>query len=309
MKRPAPLLLIIAAGVAAVSTAAPLIKLCDDAAPVVIAAARLGIAAALLAPAAAAIRGRKLLHVSASNAKYLFLAGAFLGAHFYFWITSLKHTSVLSSVVIVTTNPIFVAAASYFLFKEKIRRRLILAIILATAGGVLIALSDANGESGADSLYGDFLALAGAIMASCYLLVGRKVRRQVDTIGYITPVYTVAAVLLIALALAGSHRFAGYRNNTYLYFMLLALGPQLLGHSAFNWALRHVTATAVTVFILGEAIGATLLAYFLLNESVRPLQICGGALMLGGILIASQAPTLSPPANCLAQDNCGKTPS
>ncbi len=309
MKRPAPLLLIIALGVAAVSTAAPLIKLCDDAAPVVIAAARLGIAACLLVPGAALFRGRKLLRLPASDAKYILLAGAFLAAHFYFWITSLKHTSVLSSVVIVTTNPIFVAAASYFLFKEKLPRRLIPAIILATIGGALIACSDLQGRSGADSLYGDLLALAGAVMASCYLLVGRKVRQHVDIVTYITPVYFLAALLLVALALAGGHRFDGYSRNTYLYFILLALGPQLLGHSAFNWALRHVSATAVTVFILGEAIGATLLAYFLLHESVRPLQVFGSALTLGGILIASQALAISLHANRGPQDNCGKLSS
>lgn len=276
-------------GVVAVSTAAPVIKLCEDAAPVFIAAARLGIATCVLAPVAAGIRGRKLFSVPRAYAGHILLSGLFLAAHFFFWITSLKHTSVMSSVVIVTMNPIFVGAASYVLFKERIGRRFLPAICLATAGAALIATSDFRQPQGPDSVYGDFMALCGAIMASCYFLVGRSLRPKMDTLSYVVPVYGVAAVVLIAFALGSGHRFTGYSQGTYVYVIFLALVPQLLGHSIFNWALRHVTATTLTVFLLGEPIGAALLAYGLLDESVRGLQVFGCALVLVGIVIAARS--------------------
>lgn len=291
MPPPVLLSLILVVGVMSISTAAPLVKLCDQAPAIIIAAARLGTAAVLISPFAVGLRRRELARLSASNVKGVLLAGVFLSAHFLFWITSLKYTSVLSSVVIVTTNPIFVGIASYFLFKERVGRRLMVAIVLAIGGGALIAISDFGTGVGSDSLYGDLLALCGAVMASCYLLVGRKVRQQLDTLSYIAPVYAVAGAILVGLALAGGWQFGGYERETYIYFALLAIVPQLLGHSSLNWALRHLTATTVTIFILGEPIGAGLIAYFVLHEPVGAFQIAGSALILVGILIASRSET------------------
>ena len=231
---------------------------------------------------------------AARHILYLVLAGLFLSGHFLFWITSLKHTSVLSSVVIVTTNPIFIGIASYILFKEKPSRGLVAAVFIAVVGGGLIALSDAG--TGAGSLYGDLMALCGAVMASCYFLIGRKVRREVHVLSYITPVYAVAAVVLVALALLTGHRFSGYDGSTYLCFLLLAIVPQLLGHGSLNWALRYTSATTVAVFILGEPIGSSVLAFFALDESVAPLQVCGGVLILVGIFLAVREPGVHEPA-------------
>ena len=288
MRRSLSLPLTLTVGVVSISTAAVLIKLCRDAAPVVIAAARLGIATLVLLPVARGVRGTALFELSRRHIPYLVVAGLFLSGHFLLWITSLKHTSVLSSVVIVTTNPIFIGIASYLLFKEKPSRSLVAAVFIAVVGGGLIALSDA--EAGAGSLYGDLMALCGAVMASCYYLIGRKVRREVHVLSYITPVYAVAAVVLVALALLTGHRFSGYDGSTYLYFLLLAIVPQLLGHGSLNWALRYTSATTVAVFILGEPIGSSVLAFFALDESVAPLQVCGGVLILAGIFLAVREP-------------------
>jgi drug/metabolite transporter (DMT)-like permease len=285
-----PLALVL--GVVSISTAAIFIKLCTDAPAVVIAAARLGIASVLLVPGAGAVRGRGLFDLPRRYLKHLLLAGLFLAVHFLLWITSLKHTSVLSSVVIVTTNPIFVGIASYLLFKEKPGAALILAIAVAAAGGALIALSDVQHKGG--SLYGDALALGGAVMASCYFLVGRRVRRDVHFLSYVTPVYATAAVLLLASAVVTGHSFTGYAPSTYLYFVLLAVVPQLLGHSSLNWALRYVTATVVAVVVLGEPIGSSVLAYIFLHESVTPMQVLGGGLILVGIFIAVRSPRPRP---------------
>ena len=288
VRRSLSLPLVLTVGVLSISTAAVLIKLCRDAAPVVIAAARLGIATVVLVPVAQSVCGRVVFTLSRRHLPYLLVAGLFLSGHFFFWITSLKHTSVLSSVVIVTANPIFIGIASYVLFGEKPSRALVAAIFIAVVGGGLIALSDA--ETGAGSLHGDLMALCGAVMASGYFLIGRKIRRELHVLSYITPVYTVAAVVLIAAALLTGHRFSGYGGSTYLYFLLLAIVPQLLGHGSLNWALRYTSATTVAVFILGEPIGSSVLAYFVLGESAAPLQLCGGALILVGIFLAVKEP-------------------
>lgn len=283
-----PLLpLMVTVAVVSVSTAAILIKLCDDAPPVVIAAGRLGISTLILGPVWALRRRRRPASIQPRHVGYLLLAGGLLAAHFFFWITSLKHTSVLSSVVIVTTNPIFVGLASWFLFGERLHRALIAAILIAGLGGTLIALSDA-GDGG--SLYGDALALLGALTASAYFLVGRKLRQELDTLAYITPVYAVAAILLIALTPLSGHGFTGYGKTTYLYFVMLAIIPQIMGHGSINWALRYLPATTLSIFILGEPIGSTILAYFILDEGVTVLQVCGGGLILGGIVVASRSP-------------------
>ena len=284
---------VLTVGVLSISTAAVFIKLCADAAPVVIAAARLGIATLLLLPVARGVCGRRLFQLSRRQFAYLVLAGCFLAAHFVLWITSLKHTSVLSSVVIVTTNPIFIGIASYFLFKERPSRSLIAAIVVAAAGGGLIALSDAHAS--ADSLRGDGLALGGALMASGYFLVGRRVRPDVHLLSYLTSVYAVAALVLLVLALAGGYSFFGCADTTYVYFVLLAIVPQLLGHGSLNWALRYVSATTVAVFILGEPVGSAALAYVWLGESVAPLQGCAGALILVGVFVAARETSAAPP--------------
>lgn len=292
MSRPASFPLIVSAGILSISTAAIFIKLCDDAPPAVIAAARLAVASMVLVPGGWIVRRGRPFTIRPGQGRYLFLSGVFLAAHFYAWVSSLKHTSVLSSVVLVTVNPLFVGVASYFLFKERLHRNLIAGLALAAIGVGLISWSDSGSDSG--SLTGDALALAGALMASCYMLVGRKLRREMDVLSYTIPVYGVAAILLIALAAASGHAFTGYTPRTYLCFLLLGLVPQLLGHSVLNWALRYVSATTVAVFILGEPIGASLFAYFALDESITGMQAAGGGLILAGLVLASRQPSNRP---------------
>lgn len=287
MQRPGVLPLMLFIAVASISAAAVLIRASDDAPAVVIAAGRLGIAALILMPIGVASRREVGTAFSRRHLPRMMLAGLFLGVHFFCWVTSLKHTSVVSSVVITTTSPIFVGIASHFLFHERMGRLQIGGILLACAGGSVIGLADA-GHSG--SLYGDLLSLCGAIMASCYFLVGRSVRKEVNTLFYILPVYTTAAVLLVATMFFMGHGFGGYRSTTYLYIVLLAVFPQLVGHSTFNWALRYMSATLIAVCILGEPIGASILAWLFLKESVSLVQGLGGGLILAGIYLTTRAP-------------------
>lgn len=269
-----------------ISTAAILIKLCEDAPAAVIAAGRMATATVVLLPIGFVAKGRRLVDVPRHCWPYILLGGVFLAAHFVSWMASLKHTSVASSVVIVTTNPLFIGVASFFLFKERIRRGLVFGIVLAIIGGASVAVSDT--QAGGGTLRGDLLSLLGAVMASCYLLTGRRVRREVDILSYILPVYGTAAVLLCLLAVGRGELFALYHPTTYLWLVLLGLGPQLIGHSALNWGLKHLSATFIAICILGEPIGAGILAYFLLGERATSLQIAGGALILAGIFLAAR---------------------
>lgn len=268
-------------GIVAISTASILIKLCD-AHPLAIAAYRLGLASLLLSPVA--LSQRRYGKILRGRWKLLFLTGLFLGFHFIFWIASLKYTSVASSVVIVSTNPIFVGLGSYLLLKERVATLTILGILLSITGAVIIGLSDFALSTHAG--LGDLLALGGAVMASGYLIVGRRLRREMDLIAYIFPVYSASAVVVLLVGLAAGVSFFGYSSRTYTLFLMLAIIPQLIGHSTFNWALKFFSASTVAVLILGEPIGSILLAYWILGETLSPWKAAGGICILAGIYAA-----------------------
>jgi drug/metabolite transporter (DMT)-like permease len=229
------------------------------------------------------------------------LSGFFLALHFATWITSLEYTSVASSVVFVSTAPLWVALLSPFALREPVARLVLVGMGLALVGGVVIGLSDTCTWSGLSlacpplgefvrgrAFLGDLLALAGALAAAAYLLIGRRLRSGMALIPYIFVVYGMAAAVLVVLMLGAGDSPQGYSPLTYLWFLLLALIPQLLGHSTYNWALRYISAAYVSITLLGEPVGSTLLAYFLLGETPAALKIFGAILILAGIYIASK---------------------
>jgi drug/metabolite transporter (DMT)-like permease len=276
----------LAMGIVAVSFASIFIRLAE-APPLVIAASRLTIASLILAPAAL-IRARdELRALNRGDLGLALLSGLFLGLHFATWISSLEYTSVASSVVFVDTSPLFVGLASHLLLKERVSRQMSAGIAVAVLGGIIIGYGDFG--LGARELFGDFLALAGAMAVSGYFLVGRKLRRKLSLLSYIFLVYATAAAFLVVLCLVTGHTFSGYSWQTYLMFLLLAVVPQIIGHSSFNWALRYLPATFVGVGTLGEPVGSTILAYFVLDEVPTLAKIGGGALILIGIYISSRA--------------------
>ncbi len=277
--------LVLPVGLVAISFASIFIKWCD-APSLIIAAYRLSLATLILLLFSLPQTVRELRRLTRREILPSLLAGFFLSLHFALWITSLEYTSVASSVLFVTTNPIFVALASIFLLKERVSLILFLSISLAVLGGIVIGWGDLG--KGAGHLYGDILALLGAVMATGYLLVGRRVRQKVSLWSYITLVYGVAAILLIFFALLSRAPFFVYSPKTYLLFFLLAVIPQLIGHTSLNWALKFFSATLVAVFILGEPIGASVLAYLLLSEAVGPNLIWGGTLVLAGIYLSAR---------------------
>jgi drug/metabolite transporter (DMT)-like permease len=213
-----------------------------------------------------------------------------LAAHFWAWITSLEHTSVASSTALVTTNPLWVALASAIFLSERPGRAAILGIMLTIAGSVLIFAADANRTPGPGSapMLGNVLALVGAISASGYLLVGRALRARVSLTAYIWLAYSTAAILLLVAAMATGSSFVSLPSSAWLFMVALALGPQLIGHTTFNWALRRLTATFVAIAILGEPAGSALLAYFFFGERFSALQFAGFVLLLLGIFVAAR---------------------
>ncbi len=272
-------------GIISVSFASIFIRLADAPA-LVIGAYRLTIASLVLTPIAWSGARRELLSLSRRDLGLAALSGLFLGAHFATWIASLKYTSVAASVVLVSTSPLFVGIASHFLYGEKLSPMKILGILLAIAGASIIGMGGFEVSLGA--LWGDILALLGAIAVSGYFLIGKGLRRRLSILAYIYPTYWTAAISLILVSIIAGHPFTGYTPRTYLMFVLLALVPQILGHSSFNWALRYLSSTLVTVATLGEPIGATILAYFILRESPLPLELIGGIIVLAGIFIVSR---------------------
>ncbi len=267
-------------GVLAVSTAAVLIRQCE-APSLAIAAWRLGLAATVLL-ALEVGRGRR--PPAPADLAWCALAGAFLAVHFGAWISSLRFTTVASSVVLVAMSPLFVGFFTRWALKEALGPWTVAGLALATAGAVTVGWGDFGG--GAAPLLGDGLALLGAAAAAAYLVTGRHVRRRIDAGTYAAWVYGSAAALLVVGALAAGQPLGPYPRETYGYLVLLALVPQLTGHTCFNWALAHLPATKVAVVILGEPVGATILAFLILGEFPGPATLVGGGVILAGIALA-----------------------
>jgi drug/metabolite transporter (DMT)-like permease len=298
-------LLAIFFGLLAVSTAAIFIRFAQEFAPsLVIAAYRLSLATLAISPVALSRNRTELATLRGRRLGLALLSGLFLALHFASWITSLQYTTVASSVVLVSTSPLWVALLSPITIKEPIGRIVWVGMSLALVGGIVVGLSDSCAWNGlglacpnlsdwikGQAFLGDLLALVGALMGAVYLLIGRRLRAGTSLVSYVYIVYGVAAVVLVAFTVATRQALWGYPPQTYLWFILLALIPQLLGHSTFNWALRYLSAAYVSITLLGEPIGSTILAYLLLGETPTLLKIFGAILILAGIYVASKSET------------------
>jgi len=277
--------LVMLVSIMAVSTASILIRW-SDAPAVIIAMYRMVISVALLLPFFLRNDGvTKLRTLAARDFLGLIGVGIVLAIHFASWITSLGMTSVASSVVFVHIDPIFVAIVSHFFLKERINRRILAGIIVSLVGVAIIAMGDAVVSE--VSLRGDLLALLGGLMLGIYLLGGRMYRRDMDLTTYVVPVYSSAALVLVLLSSITGEPLTGYPPREYLLFFLIALVPMIFGHTLYNWALKYVPAPVVSVSLLGEPVGASILAFFLLNEVPSGQVMLGGVVTLTGILLSS----------------------
>jgi drug/metabolite transporter (DMT)-like permease len=290
-------------GILAVSTASIFIRFAQkEASSLVIAAWRLTIASLILVPVAASTHKRELTSLKRKELLLALLSGVFLSLHFATWITSLQYTSVASSVVLVSTIPLWVALLSPLAIKETIKQAVRIGLVLALLGVVVVGISDTcsigTGRLTCPSLLdfmhgraflGDLLAVCGAIAGAGYLLIGRKLRAKMSLVSYISLVYGMAAIVLIIIMLSARENPFGYSPQIYLWLTLLAVIPQLIGHSTFNWALGYLSAAYVSITLLGEPVGSTILAYFILHEKPGLIKLIGGGLILVGIYIASRS--------------------
>ncbi len=219
------------------------------------------------------------------------LAGVALALHFAAWFESLSWTSVATSVTFVQAQPLFVALGAWLLLDERIPRLAWVGIVVAVLGMGAMSLGDLLGGVfvGDRPLYGNGLALCGAAMMAAYLLVGRSTRQRVALIPYVVFVYGICAIVLGLLVAVGGHPFAGYPRREWTLFAGLAVGPGLLGHTLINWTLAHLRSSVVSVTILGEPIGAAILAAVLLSEWPTTYTVGGAAIVLGGIYLTARA--------------------
>jgi len=265
--------------VLAVSAAAIFIRLADAPA-LAIAFWRCALGAALLLPPAIVRRERfprgKTLYVGLAS-------GVALGAHFGFWISSLDYTSVAASVVLVSTQPVFVAILAYLLFGERTSPLSFAGILIAMAGTAIIA---GDGSVGSAAVFGNVLALLGAITVAVYVLIGRSSRTGgVGVLPYSIVVYSAAALTLLGPALLLDAKLWGYSGETWFWLAAITLGPQIMGHTVFNWALRYVEASMISATILAEPVVSALLAWVILSERPGLPTILGGAVVLAGLYL------------------------
>jgi drug/metabolite transporter (DMT)-like permease len=292
-----PPILGITLGILAVSTASLFIRFAQQAVPsLAVAAYRLTIATLVIAPYALTRQRTELRALGRREWLLGLLSGTFLAIHFATWITSLAFTTVASSVVLVSTTPLWVALFAPLFLKEVPGRGVLTGMLITLIGSIVVGLSDACPGGGCPPLLsfltgraflGDLLALAGAVSGAGYMMVGRGLRRKESLASYTFIVYGAAALLLVASAVCSHTPLSGYPGKAFGWLVLLALIPQLIGHSSFNWALRYFSAAFVAVSLLGEPIGSTILAYFFLDEVPTPLKTFGAILILVGILVAS----------------------
>lgn len=279
--------LVLLIGVLATSTASTFIRLAQaEMHSLAVAAWRLTFASLLLAPWALVFRRAELRSFSRRDWGLILGAGVLLAIHFAAWIASLALTSVAASVVLVATAPLFVGVIAHLWLRERLTRPMILGLTLAMVGAIIIGIGDLSG--GVHQLQGDMLALTGALAVAGYFLIGRALRVRLSLLGYVFPVYSTAAVTLMLVAALARVPLGGFPLLVWLWLLLLALFPQIIGHSSLNWSLGHLPATYVSLAVLAEPIGSAMLAWLVLGETPGGAAVLGGGLILGGLFIAGK---------------------
>ncbi len=291
---------VLGVAVLGISLAGPLIRL-SSAAPLIVTAWRLVIAETVLLLLLVR-RGEWRAWRELSPRQHAIAAGAggMLALHFWSWSASLTYTTVAASVVLVNLQPAMVALGSTMLLKEAMTRRQMLGLVVGIGGALLVAApallggaSSAGLETVAPfglppQLFGDLLALLGAVTATLYYLAGRRLRATLDLVPYVSLVYGWCTLAILTLALLRGENFGPYPASEWAIFAALAAGPMLLGHTGMNWALRHLPAHVVNLTVLGEPVGASLLAMVIPAIGERPdgWTVAGGLLILTGAIWA-----------------------
>ena len=294
-------LIILPVAILSISTAAIFIRVAQETIPsIAIASYRLIFASLILFPFTIKKAYKEMKDLNSRSIRLIIISGFFLALHFASWILSLEFTNVISSVVLVTTTPIWVTAISPWLIKEKVPRRFLLGLGLAFLGIVMISFSNARLFSSwkmnemffQDELViqGNLLALLGAFCAAGYVVIGRILRKQLSTGSYALSVYSIAGAALVVFAVVSQEQSMRISLNELKWLVLLALIPQVIGHSLINWSLGIMPAYYVAISLLGESIGSTILAVLFLREIPTISEIISAGVILLGILIAIIGP-------------------
>ena len=245
---------------------------------------RIFLASVVVAPFAAPSLTRAWPVLTALRRLVLLASGVSLGVHFATWIASLSYTSVAASVLLVNTAPLFTLFFSWWFLGERASKAVLIAMAVALTGAALIAAGD-WGDGGAASLKGDALAVAGAVAMSLYHVIGRGLRDALPLPAYVLGVWSTAAATLAVLAATARVPVFGYPPRTFALFLALAVVPTVIGHGLVNRSLRHIPAPTVGLFLLGEPIAASILAYAVFGENPGALTIAGGVLVLAALAL------------------------
>lgn len=285
-ERPAAVFWALFVGLSTFSLSPILVRFASDAPGMTIAVWRTVIAALSLVPFALFRIRDEVRAFERRDYGLILVGGVLLGLHFATWIESLYHTSVASASVLVTTSPIFLAVLGYVFLKERLSRRVNAAIVMAVGGAALIGLGDLSAEVGSAPLFGNALALTASLVFSVYILVGRVVRQKTSWLAYVFPLYTVTAATILVIALVLGTPLFGFSPSFYALCAAMAIGPQILGHGSFNYAVRYIPAAMLGLLSLIEPIGASILAYLLFDEVPSGIAILGMIIVLGAISFA-----------------------
>lgn len=269
-------------GAVAVSTSAIFVKL-SSAPASIIATYRLLFSVLLMAPIFFTKYVSELRLIEKKDWIFSIISGVFLAFHFIFWFESLNYTSVASSVVLVTLQPIFAFIGTYFFYHEKLSVGALFSGILAIVGSFIISWGDF--QLSGMALWGDFLAIIAAVMVTAYFLFGQTVRKRLSLITYTFVVYGISSVTLIIYDMILGYSFFAYSKQDWIVFLLLAIIPTLLGHTLFNWAIKWLSTSIISMSILFEPVGASILAYFILDEILTTSQWIGGLIVMSGLFL------------------------
>lgn len=270
-------------GVIAVSTSAILVKLANGVPSAIIANYRLLFAVIIMAPYVFIKHRNQFKIIKRKDWILATVSGLFLALHFILWFESLNHTSVASSVILVTLQPIFAFIGTYLFFQERFSSGVIISVIITLIGSFIISWGDF--QLSETALLGDLLAIGGAIAVTAYFLCGQQLRRSLSLITYTFIVYSISSLTLIVYNIILNNSFVGYSGKYWLIFLALAIFPTFFGHTLFNWALKWLSTSTISMAIVFEPIGATIIAYFILGESVTYSQWLGGTVVIFGLFL------------------------
>ncbi len=278
---------IIFVGLISISVSPILVRLAGDTPALSLAVLRNVIAVLILTPFALKDKSWSFFKLENKDKLRAVLAGILLGFHFYMFFEAIQRTTVASASVFVSVTPIFLAILGYFFLKEKLSRFVLIAIVISVSGGLLIAIGDVSRNVVVkDPVLGNLLALGACLFVSIYLIIGRVTRQKMSWLAYVYPMYVSSACTVLGLAFITGTPLFGFEVEIYILCGLMAIGPHILGHGSFNYAVKYFSATFLGLLSLSEPVGATFMAFVLFDELPGVVSTIGMVLTLAGVCIA-----------------------